>query len=171
MASSAAPQPPTPLPRRRTTAPATEYPRPQASSSARHSHAATADDLRKSDATSLRWRSAGGSETVLQILDAVLGTHETSARHWPYLIVLDGGQFSARCRFCRWISSPSQALLEVRSKGEEHACPGKSVRVPRRATALWVWARPIPRWGDLAATRPAGGGDATGYAPGSDAGT
>ena len=42
------------------------------------------DDLRKSDATSLRWRSAGGSETVLQILDAVLGTREISARHWPY---------------------------------------------------------------------------------------
>jgi hypothetical protein len=170
MASSATPRPPTPLPRRRTTAPATEYPRPQASSSARHSHAATADDL-KSDVTSLRWRSAGGSETVLQILDAVLGTHESSASHWPYLIVLDGGQFSARCRSCRWISSPSQALLEVRSKGEEHACPEKSVRLPRETTAVWVWARPIHRSGDLAATRPAGGGDATGYAPGSDAGT
>ena len=171
MASSATPQPPTPLPRRRTAAPATEYPRPQASSSARHSHAATADDLKKSDAASLRWRSAGGSETVLQILDAVLGTREISAPHWPYLIVLDGGQFSARCRFCRWISSPSQALLEVRSKGEEHACLGKSVRVPGGTTALWVWARPIRRSGDLAATRPAGEGDATGYAPGSDAGT
>jgi len=127
--------------------------------------------LKESDVTSLRWRSAGGSETVLQILDAVLGTHEISAPHWPYLIVLDGGQFSARCRFCRWISSPSQALLEVRSRGEEHACPGKSVRVPGRTTDLWVWARPIPRSGDLAATRPAGGGDATGYAPDSDAGT
>jgi hypothetical protein len=171
MASSAAPQPPTPLPRRRTAAPATEYTRPQASSSARHSHAATADDLKKSDATSPRWRSAGGSETVLQFLDAALGTHETSAPHWPCLIVLDGGQFSARCRFCRWISSPSQALLEVRSKGEEHACPGTSVRVPRGTTALWVWTRPIRRPGDLAATRPAGGGDATGYAPGSDTGT
>jgi hypothetical protein len=129
------------------------------------------DDLKESDVTSLRWRSAGGSETVLQILDAVLGTHEISAPHWPYLIVLDGGQFSARCRFCRWISSPSQALLEVRSKGEEHACPGTSVRMPGRTTDLWVWARPIPRSGDLAATRPAGGGDATGYAPDSDAGT
>src|SRR5215217_2779970 len=129
------------------------------------------DDLKKSDATSLRWRSAGGSETVLQILDAVVGTHETSAPHWPYLIVLDGGQFSARCRFCRWISLPSQALLEVRSMGEEHACPGKSVRVPGGTTAVWVWARPIRPSGDLAATRPAGGGDATGYAAGSDAGT
>jgi hypothetical protein len=169
MASSATPEPLTPLPRR-TAAPATEYPRPQASSSARHSRAATADHLRKSDVTSLRWRSAGGSETVLQILDAVLGTDAISASHWPYLIVLDGGQFSARCRFCRWISSPSQALLEVRSKGREHACPGKSVRVPRRAMTLWVWARRIRRSGDLAATLPAGGGDATGYAPGSDAG-
>jgi hypothetical protein len=127
--------------------------------------------LEELDVTSLRWRSAGGSETVLRILDAVLGTHETSAPHWPYLIVLDGGQFSARCRFCRWISSPSQALLEVRSKGEEHACPGKGVRVPGGTTGRWGWARPIRRSGDLAATRPAGGGDATGYAPGSDAGT
>jgi hypothetical protein len=170
MASSATRRLPSPLPRRRSAVPATEYPGPQVSSSARHSHADAGDDLRKSDATSLRWRSAGGSEMVLQILDAVLGTHEISAPHWPYLIVLDGGQFSARCRFCRWISSPSQALLDVRSKGEEHACPGKSVRVPE-ARAVWVWARPIRAVGRSGATRPAGEGDATGYAPGSDAGT
>jgi hypothetical protein len=54
--------------------------------------------------------------------------------------------------------------------GEEHACPVKSVRVPGGTTAVWDWTRPIRRSGDLAATRPAGG-EATGYAPGSDAGT
>ena len=46
---------------------------PEATHSSAGAPRATADDLKKSDATSLRWRSAGGSETVLQILDAVLG--------------------------------------------------------------------------------------------------
>jgi hypothetical protein len=107
--------------------------------------------------TLLRWKSIGGSETVLQTLDAVLRRHVTGALHWPYVIVLDGGQLSARCRFCRWISSPSEALPEVQGKAEEHVCPRKSVRLPRGATALWVWASPIRRSGNLGATRPAEG--------------
>jgi hypothetical protein len=81
---------------------------------------------RRLERSRMRPRRDGGPladrRRVLQILDAALGTREISAPHWPFLIVLDGGQFSARCRFCRWISSPSQALLEVRSKGEGHAC-------------------------------------------------
>jgi hypothetical protein len=94
---------------------------------------------------------------VLQTLDAVLGIRVAGALQWPYLIVLDGGRFSARCRFCRWVSSPSEALPEVQGKAEEHVCPRKSVRLPRGATALWVWASPIRRSGNLGATRPAEG--------------
>jgi hypothetical protein len=107
------------------------------------------DDSKKSRVTLLRWKSIGGSETVLQTLDAVLGIHVTGALHWPNVIVLDGGQFSARCRFCRSISSPSPALAEVHGKAEQHVCPGKSVSLARGATALWAWATPIRRSGNL----------------------
>lgn len=42
-----------------------------------------------------------------------------------YLVVLDAGQFSLRCRCCPWISPVSQTLTEARSSGEKHVCPSK----------------------------------------------
>jgi hypothetical protein len=69
-------------------------------------------------------KSVGGSETALPSPDELLGIHKATAVQWPYLIALDAGQFSARCRSCRWISSPSGTLAEVRRAGEKHICPG-----------------------------------------------
>jgi hypothetical protein len=114
------------------------------------------DDLKKSSVTLLRWKSVGGSETVLETLDAVLRIHVTGALHWPYVIVLDGGQLSARCRFCRWISSPSGALPEVQRKAEEHVCPGRASAC-QEGLLLCGLATPIRRSDDLVTTRPAEG--------------
>jgi hypothetical protein len=45
-----------------------------------------------------------------------------------YLVVLDAGQFSLRCRRCSWISLVSRTLTEARRLGEKHVCPSNPGR-------------------------------------------
>jgi hypothetical protein len=110
-------------------------------------------------------KSVGGSETALPSPDGLLGIHKATVVQWPYLIALDAGQFSARCRSCRWISSPSGTLAEVRRAGEKHICPG-SPSLRQQGQRL-CWPRSAGSTDPIEA-RPhrAGGGGSEQQAPG-----
>jgi hypothetical protein len=59
---------------------------------------------------------------------------------WAYLIVLDAGQFSTRCRRCGWRSWSSDALGDAQAALQTYTCStdavGCSAVANRRQTAL-----------------------------------
>jgi hypothetical protein len=59
---------------------------------------------------------------------------------WGYLMVLDAGQFSTRCRCCGWRSWSSDAIVDVQTAFQTHTCStdavGCSAVANRRQTAL-----------------------------------
>jgi hypothetical protein len=58
---------------------------------------------------------------------------------WGYLMVLDAGQFSTRCRRCGWRSWSSDALGDAQAAFQTHTCStdavGCSAVANRRQTA------------------------------------
>ena len=49
---------------------------------------------------------------------------------WPFLVVLNLYEFTARCRSCRWVSAPQTTVAAARQAFQAHHCPGSPVCSP-----------------------------------------
>jgi hypothetical protein len=49
---------------------------------------------------------------------------------WPFVLVLDLNQNTARCRACGWKCSPAASVTEARQACARHRCTGRPVRSP-----------------------------------------
>ena len=63
---------------------------------------------------------------VLPRLAGITRERQAASAIWPYLLVLDAGIFTARCRWCGW-ASPDQPTLDAALVAfEGHACEESS---------------------------------------------
>jgi hypothetical protein len=113
-------------------------------------------DSKKSRVTLLRWKSIGGSETVLQTLDAVLGIHVTGALHRPNVIVLDRPVLGTLP-----VLPVDQFAVPSAGRGARQGraarMSGEERQLSKRGYCSVGLGDPDPSVGQLGATRPAEG--------------
>jgi hypothetical protein len=63
---------------------------------------------------------------VLPRLAGITRERQAASAIWPYLLVLDAGTFTARCRWCGWASPGQTALDGAVAAFEGHACEESS---------------------------------------------